>query len=189
MRRIHLYAAFVLLAFILMYLVTGYAVMHPSLTGNTGPLKITRTETLDDGKSPEDGGFSRYLQEKFNLRGWRGETRLSADGTINFNYVRPGCEYRAVVSQAADSVVITEIRTGFRGVIAAFHRIHRFGHGFLYDVWLIFYNLTVSALIIFPITGIILWYRISRRKLLGLICLGAGFSFAGYSIVYLLLAP
>ena len=44
-------------------------------------------------------------------------------------------------------------------------------------------------MILFAISGIYLWYRRTRRKLVGWIFLGVSYGYAGMTILYLMYAP
>lgn len=189
LRKIHLYSAFVLLVFIIMYTFTGYVIQNPWFDGSTEPVKSTFTRPLAYRDAPDSIALSLYLQNEFGLNGWRGEPKRQKDGGWKFIYIHPGTTYDAVVSQAMDSVAITKTTQGFRGVMANLHRIHQYGHGFLYDVWMIFYDLTALALIVFPLTGVFLWHQLTKKRLLGWIFIFISFSFTTGSILYLFIAP
>ena len=67
--------------------------------------------------------------------------------------------------------------------------MHNYGGGWLYDIWVVFYDLASASLILFAISGIYLWWRLTRRKLWGWICLGISWGFAAVTICYLMYAP
>lgn len=51
------------------------------------------------------------------------------------------------------------------------------------------YELASAAMVVFAATGIYLWYKLTRRPLLGWMLLALSFSFAGGTILYLVHAP
>ena len=68
-RRIHLYTGVGLLAFVVMYFFTGYALIHGDWFPRGEPVKSTREEPLATaiGASPEE--YSAVLQRQFGLAG------------------------------------------------------------------------------------------------------------------------
>ncbi|MEW6750888.1 MAG: PepSY-associated TM helix domain-containing protein [Candidatus Latescibacterota bacterium] len=216
LRRIHLYTGTAILVFLVMYFVTGYPMIHHRLLPDSDPEKTTRThalryrddrapqvfsvylrETFDLGtpaaalpvSGPVLSEFSAYLQETFDLGGKRQEPARLGDGSWRFRYWRPGTAYEAVVSVRGDSVRITQSRDSLRRTLVGFHRLHRYGDGWLYSLWAFCYDLAGLSLILFAVTGVWMWYRMTRRHLLGWLLLGMSFAYAGATILYLIYAP
>lgn len=189
-RKIHLYSGLTILVFVVMYFLTGYLMIRHNLLPESKPVKTTVVETLEQNLSqmstPE---FAVYLQQKYDLNGKRNlPTRPWDDGSWAFNYNHPGFHARAVVSPDGKTVEITRTDQGVRGVINGFHRLHGYGGGWLYNVWAVFYDLASLAMIIFPITGFILWLRLRRDKLPGWLALGSGFALTASILFYMLFA-
>jgi hypothetical protein len=67
--------------------------------------------------------------------------------------------------------------------------MHQYGGGWLYNLWVVFYDLASLALIVFAITGVYMWYKLEGRKRLGWILLGLSFAYAGAMVLYLIYAP
>ena len=188
-RRIHLYAGVGLLAFVVMYFVTGYVLIHGEWFPGTPPVKSTREESLTSapGASPEE--FSALLQQRFGLAGKRQPPVRMKDGGWKFEYLRPGLGHEAVVPPAGDRVRITRTEFSTRQMLVHFHRLHGYGGGAMYDLWMVMYDLASAAMIVFAVTGIYLWYKLTRRRLLGWLLLAASFSFTAGTILYLVHAP
>lgn len=51
------------------------------------------------------------------------------------------------------------------------------------------YDVAGAALIVFPISGIFLWYKTSRNRLAGAGVLAAGLCFTAATILYLMYTP
>jgi len=188
-RKVHLYASMAILAFLVMYFVTGYPIIHHGLLSNPDPRKTTRTEPLRYPGELEPEEYSIYLQEIFDLRGKRQPPSQLKDGSWRFRYFRPGTAYEALVSASGDSVAITETNTSLRQTLVGFHRMHGYGGGWLYDLWSLCYDLASLSSIVFAATGVYMWYKLTRRRLLGWLLLGGSFAYAGATILYLLYAP
>ena len=188
-RRIHLYTAFFLLSFVLMYFITGYVMIHEGLVEHRDPQKKTRNLALKykGEKTPE--AYGAHLESTFGLEGKRQLPKHQENGSWEFKYFRPGTSYEAVISAAGDSVRITESREHLRRTLIGFHRLHGYGGGLLYDIWAVCYDLASLALILFTLSGIYLWYKLTQRHLLGWLLLFLSFGLTAATIGYLLTLP
>ncbi|MCC7263031.1 MAG: PepSY-associated TM helix domain-containing protein [Candidatus Latescibacteria bacterium] len=188
-RRIHLYTAFFLLSFVLMYFVTGYVMIHEGLLENREPQKKTRNLALKykGEKTPE--AYAAHLEQTYGFTGKRQPPQHREDGSWHFAYTRPGAAYEALISAAGDSVRITETQEHLRRTLVGFHRLHGYGGGLLYDIWAVCYDLASLSLILFTLSGIYLWYKLTRYHLLGWLLLVLSFALAASTIGYLLTLP
>jgi hypothetical protein len=187
-RKIHLYAGLAVLIFLIMYFVTGYTIIHQTWLPRPAPEKTTRTEALVYQGPKEPEAYSTYLQEAFDLRGRLTRQRRLDDGSWQFEYSRPGTLYEAVVAPAGDSVRITTRKQNIVETLIRFHLLNGYRGGKLYYVWAVFYDLASLSLIVFAFTGIYLWYRLTKRKLLGWILLGISYGYAAATVLYLMYA-
>jgi hypothetical protein len=184
-RRLHLFTGLGLLLFILMYFVTGYVMIHSQWFGNSQPKTLVHTEPLEFPPGLSEEGMSRYLQERFDLRGQPGSVNRRPDGSRRFTFGRPGTAVEALVDAGGRQVTLTEKKLPFRGTANGFHRLRGYRGGAFYMVWAALYDLASAALILFAITGIFLWYQSTLLRWPGLLCLAASFGFTASMVVYL----
>ena len=194
LRKIHLYTGLALMTFVVMYFVTGYPMIHHEWFPDSEPRETVRTEPLEyadiaDPDIADPESYALYLQETFDLRGKRQRQRQRDDGSWRFDYFRPGTDIKVVVALDGKSVTITTREHGAKQTLIGFHRLHGYGGGWLYDLWVVFYDLASLSLIVFAFSGIYLWYRLTRRRLLGWIFLGISYGYAGATMLYLTYAP
>jgi hypothetical protein len=184
-RRIHLYTGVGLLAFVVMYFVTGYVLIHHDWFPGAEPVKSTREETLTPapGLSPEE--YAVLLQRQCGLAGKRQPPVRMKDGGWKFAYARPGLAHEVVVPPSGDRVRITTSQSSTRETLVHFHRLHGYGGGRLYDLWMVLYDLASASMIVFALSGIYLWYKLTKRRLLGWTLLAASFAFATGTVLYL----
>jgi hypothetical protein len=97
--------------------------------------------------------------------------------------------HEAVVPAAGGTVRITTSQFSTRQTLVHFHRLHGYGGGWVYDLWMIMYDLASAAMILFAASGIYLWYKLTKRRLLGWVLLAVSFSFAIGTMLYLVHAP
>ena len=188
-RKTHLYSGLAILTFVVMYFVTGYPMIHHDWFPRSTPIKKIRTEPLAYAGPQEAKAYSQYLQETFDLRGKPMQPRRLRDGSWQFRFARPGTYHEAVVLPAGDSVRITTREDGIVDTMVGFHRLRGYGDDNLYNAWAVLYDLASLSLILFAFTGIYLWYRLTKKKLLGWICLGISFGSAAVTVLYCMYAP
>ena len=186
-RRIHLTSSLGLLLFVLMYFVTGFMMIHEEWFKSSAAAPSVHNVPLNYSGGSDDG-LSQYLQDTFDLRGKRYPVRVREDGSKVFTFARPGTIFAAVVPPQGKQVTITEKHSGPVELAHALHRLHGYGGGWLYSCWAFIYDLASAALIVFAVTGIYLWYRLSSNRLPGLICLGVSFGFSAAIFAYLMLS-
>jgi hypothetical protein len=191
-RQLHLWSAFLIAIFLVMYFVTGYVLTRSQWFGSPEPTQTTRWLELDSPSrpgNPEQRTFTAWLKQELRLSGKPELGRRRRDGSWEFRFHRPG--YLATVSLSADlkTAKITESRYRWQQIFIGFHRLHGYGGGWLYDLWAVLYDAVSAAMIVFALSGVWLWYRLAKNKIPGGIILGAGFSFSLATILFLLLAP
>ncbi|SRR5579883_3188583 len=187
-RRIHLFTGLVLLVFVLMYFVTGYVMVHERWFGKRSSKDSSRTEALDLPPGISDAELSRYVQATFDVHGQAGAPEHRKDGSIRINYVCPGTAVQALIEPAGKQVTIKTKQYGFAGTANGLHRLKGYHGGWTYWVWSLMYDSASVALIVFAITGVILWYQSTTRHLPGWLCLAAGLGFTIAMILYLTLS-
>ena len=188
-RKVHLYAGLSLFTFVVMYFVTGYPIIHHDWFDDAEPVKSERTVELVHPPGEPLKEYAVLLQDQLGLRGKRTLSRQLKDGRWKFEYWRPGTFHQVHVSADGVTAQVASRKENWRTTLVGFHRMHNYGGGWLYDVWVVFYDLASASLVLFAISGIYLWWRLTRRKLWGFVCLGISWSFAAVTICYLMYAP
>jgi hypothetical protein len=188
-RKIHLYVAFSLLLLTLMYFVSGYIMIHGPWFGSSEPQVTQEIIKLSRPLKGNEPNISEYLQKELNLSGKRFPAKKQENGTIVFNYWRPGEEYEIILTPNKSEVIIKRRQWQWQGTMIGFHRIHDYMGGVTYTVWAFLLDIVSLSLIVFGITGIIMWYKLTTKRLLGWILLSITYIYSFVTILYLLYAP
>lgn len=183
-RKVHMYAAFSLIGFVLMYFITGFVLTHgkwfeetkPVVTHKTIPLDLPRQMTLEE--------LSVAVQNEFGIHAKRQEPKRQAGDTILLEYVKPGQFYSVKVPPDLSQARLKTQKFGLVRTLIGFHRVHGYGGGFLFSCYVFLMDLASIATILYAFTGIFLWYKLIRQRRLGalLLVLGMGYTFL---VVYL----
>jgi len=189
MRNLHLYAGLALLLLVLMYFFTGLMQIHRSWFGQGEAVASTQTQTLEPWLLPaEEGSLAEFLKQELRLQGRSGRPQVLQDGTREFRYFRPGQSQRVLLSADRVTATITTTREPWQQTFIALHRLHGYGGGWFHNLWAAFLDVTSTAMIVFGVTGIYLWWRLARRHWPGLLVLGSTYALAAATVLYLMLA-
>jgi hypothetical protein len=188
-RKIHLYTGLSLLTFVVMYFISGYPMIHHDWFPNPDPVRSEREQVLAEAPSEPLREYAVYLQEQLDVPGKRTQARRLGDGRWRFRYSRPGTFHEVLVTADGKTAHVATKEENARTTGVGFHRMHGYGGGLLYDLWLVFYDLASLSLILFAISGVYLWWRLARRRWLGWAFLGVSWGYAAITVAYLVHAP
>jgi hypothetical protein len=192
MRKIHLYVGLSLLTFVTMYFVTGYVLIHDDWFRGRGPEKTTWTATVSVPAAGQDfdaRAYAQALKDRLRLPGKPMAPQRQKDGRWKFSYMRPGDRHEVLVAHEGEPVQITRIHGGARELLVGFHRLHGWNGGWLHVAWALSCDLASLSLLVFVATGIAMWWKRSRRRWPGWLCLGASFSYVIGTVLYFVYAP
>jgi len=180
-RNIHLYTAFVIASFLLMYFLTG-AVM---ITGSIFPRNYkTLSEKFAIKNNQTEMETLGEICKQYNIYGNQSK---SADlNGRNYSYYRPG--YRAEISfMESENFVLIKIDEGtFASVMNDFHRLRGYEGTWTHVIWSLLYDLCCIALFIFAFTGVYLWWKMETKKLMGVIFLLTSTAITAFTIWYII---
>lgn len=167
MRKLHLYSAFSLMGFIFMYFTTGFIMTHSDWfeRHKYEPTSSTFHFEVSPGLSPKE--IAARIQQTYNLNGKIAPPRLLPDSTFFFQYVHPGMHHEARLFPHEQKLEIKSTPGDFIQISNTFHRIHGYGGGWPYDVYVLFMDLSSLSMLLFAATGIYLWLRLIKHKWLG----------------------
>lgn len=166
-RKIHLYAGLGLMAFVLMYFVTGFMMSHEKWFSHeqAEPIETTHAFVFPSEMNEEQLAF--HLQDAFGLNGKVGNPRMQGDSLIQIQYIHPGVNYQVKAFPLKGEVVIREQPQNFHRTMVVFHRLHGYGGGGLYNLYVLMMDLSSLALILFAVSGVYLWLKLIKVKWLG----------------------
>lgn len=184
-RQIHLFAAFILTTFILMYFITGFVMIF----GETFERKENSVRKL----SKEIPGIHNVssdtlvslLKEHFDLHGRYEISRNKSQQTI-VDFRHPGTETNVAFGQGSDTVNVIIKKKNFVTVMHQFHRLRGYEGGLNYKAWAFLYDLSSLSMIVFALSGIYLWYKVERNRLPGWLVIITSTAFIAFTIYYLL---
>ena len=164
-RKIHLVASMVLLTFMFFYTITGiinsnrklFQIPEMKVTHTAIPVEVTMQE--EDPKT-----YAKYLEDLLDALG-RVEYQKDWNENWIFYFSFPGEDYQVILPPARDTLHIRQTlqkRTLFT-ISQRLHHMRGFTGGWQYTAWAIGYDITASSMILFAITGVIIWFRMRKK--------------------------
>jgi len=184
-RRIHLFSGTIIMAFLLMYFVSGYIMVHRPWFMRPSPPPVTRTAPLEAGAPVNVDRLAVYVRDKFELAGRIQFPQVQPKDTKRFWVLRPGVMIRVDVPANQGRVSFTTQDAGFVGTLIMLHKVRGYDDQVLFDVYALFCDLSGVSMILFAVSGVYLWWKRTRNRSWGIVCLGASCAYGLGMVLYL----
>jgi len=188
-RKIHLYCGLIILAFLMMYFVSGYMMVHRPWFLGSSPPPTTQTATLEfDGALPPEQ-LAAEVRTKLALAGRIQFPQKQPADMTRFWVNHPGAMVRVDVPAGGRRVQVTTQRTGLVGTLIMLHKVRGYDDQLLFDAVALFCDMAGLSMILFAISGVYMWWKRARNRLWGILCLTASCAYAARMMLYFAYAP
>ncbi len=185
-KKIHLYTSLSIIAVFLMYLVTSFMMIHH----NSFEVTETKTDPVTIDVEPSDiigDQWSKFLKSH-KIKGRLASEWIADNQEQIKRYVSPATTWLVKVSQDKSSVIIERTFKNTSGAIIGIHRQRGYGGTLTYNIFALLADMVGLSLILFAITGIILWLQMLNHSKTAWIILIVGsiyfFMMVGYLTLY-----
>lgn len=174
-KKIHLISSMIIFSFMLMYLITGIVKINHDLFDVPPVEELQYTVPVEKAMEGTAREYSDYLMEEFDLKGRINfNQNLQENWVFNFNF--PGNSVQITLTPAQDSLFFHQWKREmtFFTVANRMHVLRGYKGGWAYTAWALMYDISCVAMMVFAITGIMMWYRARKRFRYGWYYLAAG---------------
>ena len=182
-KQIHLYSSLLTVALLFMYIITSYMMIYHNwfkveeeITSETSII-VTPDEINDEN-------WPKFIKEN-NIRGRLGNERFNSDGDLIRDYYSTGEESRIKILKDRNQVEIVTTQFNLSGNIIGLHRLRGYGGPIIYNIYAFMLDIVGISLILFAITGVILWLKLLKFNRLAWAIFIFGFLYVGSVIIYL----
>ena len=193
-RTIHLFTGLGLAALIFMYAFSGFVILHHDWFPGSDSEKTTSVvtsvvagQTTTPVTQDNADVWARELARELGLHGRLSKRHRSEDGLWTFDFGRPGSYEKLNVRPGDEQVTLTVEAGGFARILDRLHPFHGFSGGLRFLMWGILVDLASLAMIMFPLSGIYMWYVLKKDRRLGWLVLGGSTAYVVGSITFLLM--
>ena len=170
-KRIHLYACLSTFTIFLMFLVTSFMMMHH----NAFP-RQNESYTQEIKSTPEqlsDQHIWNFLQEQgVKGRVARNQNRTNGEWFIQFSNAESST--RVTVAPDRTSVVIELTKKDRVNAFMDIHRVRGYGGPMVYNLYAFLLDVMALGLILFVITGVIMWFKLLKNSVTAWVIFMAG---------------
>jgi len=129
--------------------------------------------------------WNKFLT-KNDVSGRLTKENVNSSGDLVREYNNASANFKVTLNKAHDLVKINVRKKNAAGTIAGIHRISGFGGPLKYNLYAILLDVVGVSLILFAITGVILWLKLLKNDPIAWIVLISGFVYFGAVLTYLL---
>jgi len=183
-RKTHLYASLSIVVLLLMYVVSSYLMIHYEWFQTYDQQEEILEIEVEPGEISVDN-WDQFLA-KNHVSGRLTKENINSSGDVVREYSNASAHYKVTVIEDQDLVEIKARKMNTAGTIVGFHRIRGFGGPLQYNLYAIMLDLVGISLILFAITGMILWLKLLKNNIFAWVVLISGFIYVGAIVTYLL---
>lgn len=182
-RKIHLYTSFVIASFLLMYFLTGAVMVFDDVFNRMDTKNFSEKVAIKNNRTETQ--TVAEICRHYNISGEESVNRNNNENS--YSYFRPGYKAELFFSKKDTSVYVKIQKGNFGRVMNDFHRLRGYKGSWTHIVWAFLYDLSCIALLIFAFSGIYLWWKLERKKQIGIIFLFASTGITVFTIWYIFL--
>ncbi len=189
LRKIHLASSIVIFAYLLMYFVTAFILIRHDWFPHASP--VTTRQTVDfkiESKSTDFTSLTPAIKKHLDITGRTDIPFQRKDGCWVYNVYRPGISHHIVLNQEQEKLTVstTEQLTVAR-VSSRLHLMRFYKGSIKYYIWAFFYDLSAISMLLFGLSGILIWLKMKKAYRNGLYYLLSGTAISVAVLVYLLI--
>ncbi|MDX2188493.1 MAG: PepSY-associated TM helix domain-containing protein [Bacteroidota bacterium] len=190
-RKIHFYLSLFLYVQVLLYLLTGLMFGVHSFMPNSekewnAKMEFYKISNKIDTSNKEKSGLE--LQRKYAIKGRMMNAKLEKENLFKYDFNNPleNVEVSYIIDK--DSVILARSTPAtFFKQTERIHVLHNYKGKWFHLVWATMLDVTAVSMILFSITGMILWYDMRKKFGLGWYFLIVSWAITIYTIISLVI--
>ncbi|MEQ1691080.1 MAG: PepSY-associated TM helix domain-containing protein [Gemmatimonas sp.] len=184
-RQLHLFSGLILAVAVLFYTISGVTFVYAQWMPSESATAITTRLAIPASTAPDDGALRAFVEKSVASKGRTdGLVSVKPDG-LRQRWVWPTGSAEVVVSPSRDSLTITRTRFGPIRTLRNFHVLVGARGGMGYFAWWVLLDVLSLAMLLFAVTGLLLWYRTTKDRRLGWLLLAGSWLYTIGLIGYL----
>ena len=184
LKQIHLYSSLSTAALILMYVATSYMMIYhdwfkvEKQNESTISIKVASDEVADEN-------WKSFLK-KNNIKGRLVRENFNDSGDLIRTYSSANGNSKITIYKDKNEVEINSTQLNLSGNIIGLHRLRGFGGPILYNIYAFLLDIVGISLILFVVTGVILWLKLLKNNKIAWTILILGFIYVSSVLGYLI---
>jgi hypothetical protein len=170
-----------------MYFVTGFLIVRYDWFKHVEPDIIIIKKQVSINSNEEIENIVGSIRQQLKVKGKFNNYEIRQDGSIELRFIKPDLETLVNIFPEKETARIEQKKQDVFGIITVFHRLHQYGGGLKYDIFMFMMDLASISLILFSLSGIYLWFKILQNRIWGVISLILGLSYTIWVIFTLII--
>ena len=183
-KQVHLYASLTIVAVLLMYLITSFMMIYHDFFKSYDHQEQVISLQVSPNEISEEN-WTSFLH-KHDVKGRLVRENFRKSGDLFREYADAGNNFRITIFKNRNEVEIKSTHKNLAGNIVGLHRLRGYGGPFQFNLYAFLLDLTGIGLIIFAITGIILWLKLLKHNKIAWAILILGFLYVSAVVSYLI---
>lgn len=192
-RKLHFYLGLYFLLFLWLFSLTGLMLNHQQWFSTLYERVETKYDTAIETPSGDtDLARTREVMRQLNLRGEVDWPAAQPVGHLDFSVSRPAGSAQVRVDWNAKKAYIREFDNNAQHAFQIFHTFSgsRFNQPasrrdwIVTSVWVLAMDALAAGLIMMVLGSYYMWYRLKKRRALGIVTVAAGFLSCGAFLLY-----
>ena len=184
-RQIHLFCGLILALAILFYTVSGVTFVYAKWIPREPTRDSTQTTPIPAEFNASVATLREYVASEVSARGRTDGFNALPTGGFRQRWNSPSMRVDAEVSADHTLLTITRSKFGPLRTLRSFHTLSGARGGIGYLGWWLLLDVVSVAMLVFAVTGFLLWYRSTKDKLLGWLLFGGSWAYTIGLIAYL----
>ena len=181
-RVIHFYAAAITGVFLLLFFLTGFFIARYTWFDHENAEPVVQTHAVELPTVQTTRQLAQWVRKELGITGKVEWINALDNGDLEVEILNPR-EFHLVKVQVASGTLQHETRPhSAYETLSVLHRVHGYGGEMVYNIYLVAMDLASLSLLIFVITGVYLWLKVIKRKVLGWLFLGLGLGYTSWVI-------
>ncbi|MEZ5039535.1 MAG: PepSY-associated TM helix domain-containing protein [Saprospiraceae bacterium] len=181
-KKIHLYACLSTVAVLLMFIITSYLMIHHRWFDHE---TIKETQTYALAEAPSSAAAWQNWVAEHDVFGRLYKSEQNAAGDLVREYGHAGGFFRVTFLSGQGQVEVMRSTKSTADAIIGIHRHRGYGGGLRYNLYALILDLLGVSLIVFTITGIIMWMRLLKNDKWAWGLFMGGFLYFAITLMYL----
>lgn len=161
-RKIHLYASLTTLVFFAMYLISSYLMMHHDTFLSGESAVQTQTISVEPGTLGNESWLPAL--KAYGVKGRLENEFTNDEGYLVREYETVSAYFKLSLHPDQQQLTIEAHRADLAHTLEGFHRLRGYKGPLAYQVYAFMVDIMGISLIIFALTGIILWLKVLKNS-------------------------
>lgn len=179
-KKIHLYACLSTVALLLMFILTSYLMVHHDWFDHE---RQSETTIVPFSTQPETDADWKRIVQKHQIKGRFTGERTNQDGHLIREYGGAAGWTTIKLISEKNQIEITKNFKSKADAIIGIHRQRGYGSGPLqYNIYAFLLDVMAISLLLFVITGIIMWFKLLKNNWVAWLIFGLGFVYCAITV-------